>query len=329
MDTLVHWGILGTGGIARAFALALRDTPGACLAAVGSRTLASSTAFVAELGAPAGARACGSYEELVATPDVDIVYIATPHPLHAVNALMALDAGKPVLVEKPFAMSLREAEAVVAKARDKKLFLMEAMWTRFMPALEALKRVVDAGEIGTPTLLQADFGFSAPLDPEHRVNKRALGGGALLDLGIYPLSIASAILASPRISRRRRHSVRPASTSPRYSACATRAARSRAAAVRCARSPSELTVSGSLGSVRLESMFHMAQAVVVANASGATRRIDAPFLGNGYVHEALAAGEALRAGLLEHPVMTHADTLATMRGLDTIRARIGLRYPGD
>ncbi|WP_308600478.1 Gfo/Idh/MocA family oxidoreductase [Massilia sp. Dwa41.01b] len=197
MDTLVHWGILGTGGIARAFALALRDTPGACLAAVGSRTLASSTAFVAELGAPAGARACGSYEELVATPDVDIVYIATPHPLHAVNALMALDAGKPVLVEKPFAMSLREAEAVVAKARDKKLFLMEAMWTRFMPALEALKRVVDAGEIGTPTLLQADFGFSAPLDPEHRVNKRALGGGALLDLGIYPLSIASAILVQP------------------------------------------------------------------------------------------------------------------------------------
>ena len=191
MTEPVRWGILGTGGIAHAFATALMETPGATLAAVGSRSVGSAEQFGREFGSPV---AYGSYQALCDSPRVDIIYIGTPHPVHAENAIMALTGGKAVLCEKPFAMNLRQAEKVVALAREKKLFLMEAMWTRFMPALAELRRIVASGEIGPPRQLHADFGFNAPSDPAHRVNNRELGGGALLDLGIYPVSIAAALL---------------------------------------------------------------------------------------------------------------------------------------
>ena len=326
MAHLVRWGILGTGGIARAFAQALRQTPDARLVAVGSRTAAGAEAFARDFDA----RACASYEALVASPDVDIVYIATPHIMHAENAILALDAGKAVLCEKPFTMNAREAGQVVALARRRGLFLMEAMWTRFMPALAALRRIVASGEIGEAALVQADFGFAATLDPEHRVNKRELGGGALLDLGIYPLSIAYALLG-PVQSVHAQAVTGP--TGVDLSTGFTMLHRGGTMSVsNCslrARTPCELTVSGTLGNVRMERMFHMAQSLTVTAADGSTRSVAVPFLGNGYVHEAIAAGEALRAGLLEHPLMTHEETLAGMRTLDEIRAQIGLRYAAD
>ena len=191
MNEPVRWGILGTGGIARAFALGLKHAPGAVLAAVGSRSQGSADAFARDMGADA---AYGSYQALAAASGVDIIYIATPHPLHAQNARLALGGGKAVLCEKPFAMNRREAGQVVALAREKKLFLMEAMWTRFLPALAEVKRIMASGAIGDITQVHADFGFAATRNPAHRVNKRELGGGALLDLGIYPLSIACALL---------------------------------------------------------------------------------------------------------------------------------------
>ncbi|MEW6371244.1 MAG: Gfo/Idh/MocA family oxidoreductase [Pseudomonadota bacterium] len=326
MADLVRWGILGTGGIARAFAHALRQTPDARLVAVGSRTAAGADAFARDFDA----QACSSYEALVACPDVDIVYIATPHTMHAENAMLALAAGKAVLCEKPFTMNAREAGQVVALARSRGLFLMEAMWTRFMPAFAALRSIVASGEIGEPALVQADFGFAATLDPEHRVNKRELGGGALLDLGIYPVSIACALLG-PVQSLRAQAVI--GETGVDLSTGFTMLHRGGAMSVsNCslrARTPCELTVSGSLGSVRMDRMFHLAQSLTVTAPDGATRSVAAPFLGNGYVHEAIAAGEALRAGLLEHPLMTHEETLAGMRTLDAIRGQIGLRYPAD
>ncbi|MFC3457809.1 MULTISPECIES: Gfo/Idh/MocA family protein [Massilia] len=326
MAELIRWGILGTGGIARAFAHALRQTPDARLVAVGSRTAAGAEAFARDFDA----RACASYEALVAAPDVDIVYVATPHPMHAANALLALDAGKPVLCEKPFTMNLCQAEQVVALARSRQLFLMEAMWSRFMPALAQLRQIVASGEIGEVGLVQADFGFAATRDPEHRVNKRELGGGALLDLGIYPLSLACALLGPVQEVRAQAvigdtgvdvctgFTMLHQGGTMSISNCTLRA-----------RTPCELTISGTLGSVRMDRMFHMAQSLTVTNADGATRSVAAPFLGNGYVHEAIAAGEALRAGRIEHPLMTHDDTLAGMRILDEIRVQIGLRYEAD
>jgi predicted dehydrogenase len=157
MET-VRWGILGTGKIARAFAAALKDTPGAVLAGVASRSIDSAEAFGIEFGAAAS---YGSYQQLADAGDVDIIYIGTPHPMHAENALMALTAGKGVLCEKAFTMNRREAVEVMALAREKKLFLMEAMWTRFMPALAEVRRIIASGEIGPVHHVTADFGFTA------------------------------------------------------------------------------------------------------------------------------------------------------------------------
>ena len=327
MTRIIRWGILGTGRIARDFAQGLRATPDAVLAAVGSRSSEGAQAFARQFEV---LLAFGSYEELAACAEVDIIYIATPHPMHAQNAILALRGGKAVLCEKPFAMNRREAGEVVALARAKKLFLMEAMWTRFMPALAQVRRVIDSGEIGVVTQLHADFGFSATPDPAHRVNDPALGGGALLDLGIYPLSIACALLG--RVETVQAQAIMSETGVDLTTAFTMRHAGGTLSICSCslrARAPSELVVSGTRGSVRMHRMFHMAENVTVDLLDGSSRSIATPWLGNGYTHEAIAAGQCLRDGLLEHPAMTHDDTLATMGLLDTIRKQIGLRYLAD
>jgi len=327
MEDTVRWGILGTGGIARAFALGLKHAPGAVLAAVGSRTMESAQTFARELGIET---AHGSYQELADAPDVDIIYIGTPHPMHAENALLALGGGKAVLCEKPFTMNRREAGEVVALARAKGLFLMEAMWTRFMPALAEVKRIMASGEIGAVTQVHADFGYSATLDPEHRVNKLALGGGALLDLGIYPLSIACALLG--RVESVRAQAVFTDTGVDASTAFTMKHAGGTLSICSCsmrARSSSELVVSGTRGSIRMHRMFHLAERITVELLDGSSRTIPTPYLGNGYTHEAVEAGRCLREGLLEHPWMTLDDSLNLMALLDEIRVQIGLRYPAD
>ncbi len=327
MTDIIRWGILGTGKIAHAFASALKDTPDAVLAAVASRSSEAAQAFGAQYGA---ARTFGSYEALASAPDIDIVYIATPHPMHAQNAMLVLNGGKAVLCEKPFTMNRREAEQVVALARAKKLFLMEAMWTRFMPALAQVRRVIASGEIGPVHQVMADFGFTASKDPAHRVNNPALGGGALLDLGIYPLSISAALLG-PVESVQASAELGPTGVDLQTS-FTLRHAGGAMSVCSCsfkARTPAELTVAGELGFVRMNTQFHRTTSVTVALTDGGTRVIDTPLLGNGYVHEAIEAGRCLRAGLLESPGMTLDDTLALMSVMDTIRGRIGVRYPAD
>ena len=323
----VRWAILGTGGIAHAFATALMQTPGAVLAAVGSRSVDSAEKFGREFGSP---QSYGSYQALCDAPGVDIVYIGTPHPVHAENAIMALNGGKAVLCEKPFAMNLREAEKVIALARAKKLFLMEAMWTRFMPALAELRRIVALGEIGAPRQLHADFGFLAPLDPAHRVNNRELGGGALLDLGIYPLSIAAAIMGPVKtVQAMARMSATGVDAQTAFQLLHDGGGMSVCSCSLLAKTPGELTVSGALGRVRMDPMFHRSASLTVTLADGSVRVVPTPYLGNGYVHEALEASRCVREGLLESDAMPPGETLALMRVLDTIRSQIGLRYRAD
>jgi len=327
MNTTTRWGIIGTGKIARAFAAALHDTPGAVLAGVASRSSASAEAFAREHGV---AQAYGSYQALVDAPDVDLVYIATPHTEHAANALLALDAGKGVLCEKPFTMNRAQAEQVVAKAQANKLFLMEAMWTRFMPALAEVQRIIASGEIGAVNQVTADFGFTAPFDPAHRLFDRELGGGALLDLGIYPLSIAAALLGP--VASVTAQADMGATGVDLNTAFILRHAGGGLSACACsviAHTPVELTVSGPGGSIRMNGRFHQARSITVNRADGVARTIPTPFLGNGYVHEAIEAQRCWHAGLVESPVMTHADTLALMGVMDDIRAQIGLGYAAD
>jgi predicted dehydrogenase len=312
MTDNVRWGILGTGKIARAFATALKDTPGAVLAGVGSRGIDGAQAFAREFGGAA----YGSYQALADAPDVDLVYIGTPHPQHAANALMALEAGKGVLCEKPFTMNRREAEQVAALARARKLFLMEAMWTRFMPALAEVKRIIASGEIGAARHLTADFGFAAQFGPEHRVFNPDLGGGALL--GPVESVTAQAEMGETGVDEQTGFTLRHRDGGVSVCACSLRA-----------RTPCELTVSGALGHVRMNTQFHRTTSVSVVLADGASRTVPRPCLGNGYVHEAIEAQRCWRAGLLESPGMTHEETLALMGVMDEIRGQIGLVYAAD
>lgn len=327
MADAVRWGIIGTGKIARAFANALKDVPGAVLAGVASRSQDKADAFGREFGALAS---YGSYEALAQAGGIDLVYVGTPHPQHADNALMALRAGKGVLCEKPFTMNLREAEQVVTLARSRRLFLMEAMWTRYLPAYQEVKRILASGEIGAPRQVVADFGFAANFGPEHRVFNPALGGGALLDLGIYPLSVAAGLLG-PVLEVRAQAMMGPTGVDVHTGFMLKHAggAMSVSSCSLLARSPAELTVSGERGQVRMNTMFHRATSVTVKTEDGAERTIATPYLGNGYVHQAIEAQRCWREGLLESPAMPLEETLALMGVMDEIRRQIGLRYEAD
>ncbi|OEZ62276.1 Gfo/Idh/MocA family protein [Duganella sp. HH105] len=330
MTQVIRWGILGTGKIAKAFATALQDTPGAKLAAVASRSVDSATKFGIEYGAE---RFHGSYQALADDPEVDVIYIGTPHPMHHENALMCLHGGKGVLVEKSFTMNRRQAEDIINLARQKKLFVMEAMWTRFMPAVVEAKRIVDSGEIGVPANVSADFGFTSDAGPEHRLFAPELGGGALLDLGIYPLSMASfflgpvtgvkaqAEMAATGVDMQTAFTLMHKDGGVSSCACSLRS-----------RTPTELTISGTKGFVRLHDRFHNTETITVTLVDGASRSertINLPRSGNGYTHEAQEVGRCIRAGLIESPVMPHEETLSIMGTLDDIRAQIGLKYTFD
>jgi len=327
MTEAVRWGILGTGKIARAFATALKDTPGAVLAGVASRSQDKANAFGQEFGARAS---YGSYQALADAGDIDLVYVGTPHPQHAENALMALRAGKGVLCEKPFTMNLREAEQVVTLARSKRLFLMEAMWTRYLPAYQEVKRILASGAIGTPRQVVADFGFAANFGPEHRVFNPELGGGALLDLGIYPLSVAAGLLG-PVLEIRAQAQMGPTGVDIQTGFMLKHAggAMSVSNCSFLARSPAELTVSGERGQVRMNTMFHRATSITVKLEDGVERTIETPYIGNGYAHEIIEAQRCWREGLLESPAMPLDDTLALMGVMDEVRRQIGLRYEAD
>ncbi len=190
----IRWGILGTGKIAGEFAAALRALPDAELAAVGSRSTTTAERFAAAHGV---AKAYGSYRELVQDSEIDVVYIATPHVTHKEHCLLCLEAGKAILCEKPFALNAAEAAEVIAVARAKQLFCMEAMWMRFLPAVREAHRLVQSNAIGDVRVMQASLGFLMEYDPEHRAFNRALGGGALLDLGVYALSLIIQFLGKP------------------------------------------------------------------------------------------------------------------------------------
>jgi predicted dehydrogenase len=193
MSKTIRWGILGTGYAAKLFAQGLRFLPDAQLLAVGSRTLASAQEFSRQFGIP---RAYESYEELVKDKDIDVVHIATPQSRHKDDCILSLEAGKAILCEKPFTINAQEAREVIALAREKQLFCMEAMWMRFIPLVQRVQTLINSGIIGEVRMLMADFGYPADINRDNRFNPD-LGGGALLDRGIYPLSLAFQLLGPP------------------------------------------------------------------------------------------------------------------------------------
>lgn len=323
----IRWGILGTGRIASAFAEGLRDAPDATLAAVGSRSSDAASAFAGAFGA---SRAHASYTALAADPEIDIVYIATPHALHHANARLCLEHGKAVLCEKPFTLNASQARDLIQIARERRLFLMEAMWTRFLPALVESRQRVEDGIIGEPRFLIADFGFRKPFDPEHRLFDLAMGGGASLDVGVYLASLASFFFGLPESAASQARIGR--SGVDEDVALLLGYGHGRFAQLTASIStetPQDALLLGSEGSIRLHAPWWKANRFTIAIDGQEAETIDVPYLGNGYTHEAMEAMRCLRDGSLESPLMPLDETAAIIETLDRARAEWGLRYPGE
>jgi predicted dehydrogenase len=315
----LRWGILGTGGIAHTFAEDLRLTDSGVVAAVGSRSQESADRFADEFGVEARHP---SYAALVADPAVDVVYVATPHPSHRENAILALRAGKPVLVEKPFAMNAAEAAEIVAVAREEELFAMEAMWTRFLPHIAQVREWLAAGALGEIVTVTADHGQWFAEDPGFRLFAPELGGGALLDLGIYPVSFASMVLGPPdRIAA----VVDPAFTGvDAQTSMAFGYASGAQAVLTCtlrAKSPTRAAIVGTEARIEIDGDFYAPATVTLLPRDGEPTRIESTDEGRGLRHQADEVARRLAAGELESPLMSPDESIAIMETMDAVQAR--------
>ena len=323
----LRWGILGPGGIARAFTSDLR-TAGLDVAAVGSRRLETAEAFAADFAIP---HAHGSYEELVADPDVDIVYIATPHPVHAETALLALEAGKHVLVEKAFTLNAAQAVAVRDAAAQRGLLAMEAMWTRYLPHMVRIRELVESGALGEVRAVTADHTQLLPSDPAHRINALELGGGALLDLGIYPVSFAWDILGEP-LSIAAAARIGEAGSDTEVATIMTHASGALSTSISTSRGagPNTATIIGTDARIEIDSVWYQATSFRLVAPDGAVREeFRADIAGRGMQYQALAAEQYLAEGRTDSDVLPIDETVAIMATLDEIRDLVGVRYPGE
>lgn len=326
----VRWAILGTGTISTKFATALRDIPDASIAAVGSRTAERARVFGTEFGVPESGH-CASNAAAVAHPDVEIVYIGTPHECHVHDALLAIEAGKHVLCEKPLTIHVGESERLVAAAKAKGVLLMEAMWTRFIPAYRSLKALVSGGSLGHVVLLAGDFGFKGDPGSDLRLYDKAQGGGSLLDVGVYPLSLAVDLLGEP-VAVRALGCVGAVNGVDESLAAVLQhpgGALSTISSSIVADTHQEATIVGTLGRVRVHSPWWKPTGYTVSRDGADDEVVHLPHEGNGYKYQALEAVALVREGKLESPTISLAQSLCVMRVMDEIRAQVGVSYPMD
>lgn len=327
MSDKIRWGIMGPGGIARAFAKELITSDNAELQAVGSRSTERAKAFAETFGAK---KAYGSYDELVADADVDIVYIATPHPQHRDNALLCIDNGKAVLCEKPFTVNARETAQIVDAARKKGVFVMEAMWTRFLPTIRKVRGWIDDGVIGDVKMLNVSFGFKAPWNPEWRMLNKELGGGAVLDAGIYTTSFASFVFGGQ--PKRIESAVRMGTTGVDewFSALFDYGDDRMALIANAIRLPirTEAIICGTEGRIDIPH-FLGAKSATLHGADKSEQTFTDKGEGRGMIYEAEEAMRCLRAGLTESPGIPVDETLEIMKTLDALRKPWGLVFPAD
>jgi predicted dehydrogenase len=318
MTEPLGWGLIGTGGIAEAFAADLMFTDSGRAVAVGSRHADSAHRFADRFDIP---NRHASYEALVSDPEVDVVYVATPHPMHHANALLALRARKPVLVEKAFTMNAGEAQELVTTARAEGLFLMEAMWTRFLPHIEEIRRLVAEGVLGDIVTVSADHGQWFAEDPDFRLFAPELGGGALLDLGVYPVSFASMVLGQPdRIVTL----IDPAFTGVDAQTSMLFGYASGAQAIlTCtllAKSPTRGAIVGTDARIEIDGDFYAPTSFDLIPRTGERTHFEAPHGGLGLWHEADEVARCLREGLLESPLMPLDETVSIMETMDAVLA---------
>jgi len=324
MGRKFRWGIVGLGGIAAKFAEGLQVLPDAHLFAVASRTQRKADDFAQRFNVP---HSYGNYAEILGNKEIDIIYIATPHTFHFENTLMCLEAGIPVLCEKPLAINSTEVKKMITKSQEKRVFLTEAMWTAFLPSIKKIKEVINEGLIGKVELIRADFGTRADNDPKKRWFNPDLGGGSLLDVGIYPAYLATEILGRPDKIKALASMVRTGvdencgfvfhykegQIASLYSSIVVKTA-------------TDAMITGNKGSIYIHSNFFMPSSVsLIFNDS--TRDITPEYIGNGYNYEAAEAMECLDKGLIQSNSMNHEKSMLLMEILDEIRKECGIRYP--
>jgi predicted dehydrogenase len=323
----IRWGILGTGGIATKFATGLAALDDAQLVAVGSRSAESADAFGERFAIP---RRHASYITLANDPGVDAIYVATPHPMHYENSLLCLRAGKAVLCEKPFTINARQAAELIAEARRRRVLLMEAMWTRFLPHMVALRQTIDSGAIGALRMLRADFCFRTSVNPSSRLFDPALGGGALLDVGVYNISLASWLLGTPGriVSLAQLGTTGVDEQATMIFGYGEGQMALLATAIRTS-TPSEALIAGTDGSIRIHAPYWGPSSFTITRPGQADEHVAPACVGNGYNYEAAEIGRCLREGRTESEVMPLDESLAIMRTMDELRAEWGLKYPGE
>jgi dihydrodiol dehydrogenase / D-xylose 1-dehydrogenase (NADP) len=320
----IKWGLLAPGGIAHQFARGLKVIPDAELIAVGSRSIERANKFADEFDIP---RRYGSYDDLVSDPDVDVIYVATQHPFHKDCTILCLKARKAVLCEKPFAINTEQVKEMIARARACKQFLMEAIWTRFLPVMVKVREWLAEGAIGEPRILTADFGFRAGLDPEGRLFKPESGGGGLLDVGVYTIALAYMVFGTPSKITSLAHIGE--TNVDEQAGMLLGYNEGQIAMLSCAvrtNTPQEARIMGTEGSIYIPNFWHATSATL--NAAGKDpEHIEMPFEGNGYENEAIEVMKCLREGKLESDVVPLSESLSIMETLDSLRLQWGLKYP--
>ena len=319
-----NWGILGPGGIARAFATDLKTLAGHSVAAVGSRTLSNAEEFVSTFGG----KAYGSYEELVADESVDAIYVATPHPAHKENVIAALNAGKPVLCEKPFAVNAQEAQEMVAAAAANKVALMEAMWSRFLPHYAQVREIVASGILGKILTVHADHGQRLADQNIPRLVDPLLAGGALLDLGIYPVSFAHMILSNPtKITASGVLTDRGVDGQTSMIFDYSSGAQAILNTTMLEQTPCRAVVAGVNGWLEIDRVFYSPTSMRVSLFDGTVKQYPNTYVGHGIREQADEFKQLVLSGKQQSEILNWKDTVDIMKTLDTVRSQIGLRYP--
>jgi len=322
-----NWGIIGAGNIAGRFAADLKILPRANLRAIASRSSGRAASFARQYDIPV---CYDSWDAMAGDPDIDIVYVATHHPFHSENTLSCLEAGKAVICEKPITMNKRELDMLVRTARENKTFLMEAIWTRFLPSTRKVLDYVNSGQFGKLYNIYADFGFRLEYDPEHRLFNPEIGGGVLIDVGFYPVFL-SLLLAGP--PTRFHASARFAPTGVDHSCnMIFEQAEGIVSSLNCTvmtESPTEANLLFEKGWIRMESRWLTPGPITIHRDGRDTELIEFPEPGKGYQYEAEEVMRCLDEGLTESPALPLDFSLMLMETLDAVRERCGIRYPQD
>lgn len=325
MKNKFNWGIIGPGRIAQKFTDAVDKMQGSKVAAIASQSSSDLENLRKKMHSKC---VYSSYEELVQDQEIDAVYIATPHRFHYENAMLCLGYSKPVLVEKAFTVNSREAELLVSTARQKKAFLMEAMWTRFLPAILKVGEWIKKGKIGEVCLVSSTLGFSAKRDKQDRLLNIELAGGSLLDLGIYNIAISQFIFRKPPVSFSVQGYIGETGVDESVSAVLDygNGALSQFACTFLTRPLCQVEIYGTKGYILIHPVFNSTEKTTLVTKNK-TLPYNHPHRINGFEFQIEEAQCCIRNGCLESPLMTHADSLENMRLVDEIRNRIGMKYP--